>query len=226
MNDTTLIHSALRAAAPRGDWLARLGRKLLLRQLQQLHTGTLTLTEGATQHSFGHGLPQVQLSVHHPAFYADLAFGGSIGAGEAYMAGAWSCSDLTGLMRLMVLNQDVLDRMEGGPRRAAAQGPALAQPQQPRRQPAQHRRALRPRQRLLPPDAGRHHDVLLRHFRNPAQHLARGFNRQARRPLPQARPAAERPLAGDRHRLGRFRHPRGAALWLPGDDHHHLAQSI
>jgi cyclopropane-fatty-acyl-phospholipid synthase len=114
MNDTTLIHSALRAAAPRGDWLARLGRKLLLRQLQQLHTGTLTLTEGATQHSFGHGVPQVQLSVHHPAFYADLAFGGSIGAGEAYMAGAWSCSDLTGLMRLMVLNQDVLDRMEGG----------------------------------------------------------------------------------------------------------------
>lgn len=114
MNDTTLIHSALRAAAPRGDWLARLGRRLVLRQLQQLHTGTLTLTEGATKQHFGHGLPQVELSVHHPSFYADLAFGGSIGAGEAYMAGAWSCSDLTGLIRLMVLNQDVLDRMEGG----------------------------------------------------------------------------------------------------------------
>jgi cyclopropane-fatty-acyl-phospholipid synthase len=114
MNDTTLIHSALRAAAPRGDWLARLGRKLVLQQLQQLHTGTLVLTEGPTQQAFGRGLPQVELSVHHPSFYADLAFGGSIGAGEAYMAGAWSCSDLTGLIRLMVLNQDVLDRMEGG----------------------------------------------------------------------------------------------------------------
>jgi cyclopropane-fatty-acyl-phospholipid synthase len=114
MNDTTLIHSALRAAAPRGNWLARLGRKLVLRQLQQLHTGTLILAEGPTQQVFGHGLPQVQLNVHHPSFHADLAFGGSIGAGEAYMAGAWSCSDLTGLIRLMVLNQDVLDRMEGG----------------------------------------------------------------------------------------------------------------
>ncbi len=120
MNDTTLIHSSLRAALPRGDWLAKLGRRLVLRQLQQLHTGTLTLMEGPTQRHFGHGLPQVQLSVHHPAFYADLAFGGSIGAGEAYMAGTWSCSDLTGLMRLMVLNQDVLDRMEGSFARLAA----------------------------------------------------------------------------------------------------------
>jgi len=114
MNDTTLIHSALRVASPRGNWLATLGRKLVLRQLQQLHTGTLTLTEGTTQHNFGHGLPQVYLSVHHPSFYADLAFGGSIGAGEAYMAGAWTCNDLTGLIRLMALNQDVLDSMEGG----------------------------------------------------------------------------------------------------------------
>lgn len=113
MNDTTLIHAALRAAAPRGDWLARLGRSLVLARLRQLHTGTLTLIEGPTRHTFGHGLPQVELTVRHPAFYADLAFGGSVGAGESYMAGAWSCSDLTGLVRLMVRNQDVLDGMEG-----------------------------------------------------------------------------------------------------------------
>ena len=114
MNDTTLIHTAQRAVTPRGDWLATLGRKLLLRQLAQLHTGSVTLIEGADQYVFGHGLPQVQIKVHHPSFYAELAFGGSIGAGESYMAGAWTCSDLTGLMRLMVLNQDMLDGMEGG----------------------------------------------------------------------------------------------------------------
>ncbi|MEJ2687604.1 MAG: cyclopropane-fatty-acyl-phospholipid synthase [Gammaproteobacteria bacterium] len=114
MNDSTLVRSALRAAAPRANGLTSLGRRLVLRALQQLHTGTLTLLEGPARHRFGHGLPQIELTVHHPSFYADLAFGGSIGAAEAYMGGAWSCNDLTGLTRLMVLNQDVLDSMEGG----------------------------------------------------------------------------------------------------------------
>jgi cyclopropane-fatty-acyl-phospholipid synthase len=113
MNDTTLIHAARHAAARRGDWLARLGRRLVLAQLRRLHTGTLTLVEGAIRQSFGRGLPQIALTVHHPSFYAMLAFGGSIGAGEAYMAGAWSCSDLTGLVRLLLRNRDVLDGLEG-----------------------------------------------------------------------------------------------------------------
>jgi cyclopropane-fatty-acyl-phospholipid synthase len=112
MNDTTLIHSAQRAAAPRRDLLASLGRRLVLRQLSHLHSGSLTLLEGATSFRFGQGLPQVQLTVHNSVFYADLAFGGSIGAGESYMAGAWSCNNLTDLIRLMALNQDVLDGVE------------------------------------------------------------------------------------------------------------------
>ena len=113
MNDTTLIHSAQRASTSRRDMLNNLARLLMLRQFSLLHTGSLTLIDGKEQRHFGHGLPQVQLTVHHPTFYADLAFGGSVGAGESYMAGAWSCSDLTDLIRLMVLNQDVLDRVEG-----------------------------------------------------------------------------------------------------------------
>jgi cyclopropane-fatty-acyl-phospholipid synthase len=120
MNDTTLIHAAQHAVARRGDWLARLGPRLVLAQLTRLHTGTLTLVEGTSRQSFGHGLPQIVLTVHHPSFYAMLAFGGSIGAGEAYMAGAWSCSDLTGLVRLMLRNRDVLDGLESGLARLTA----------------------------------------------------------------------------------------------------------
>src|SRR5688572_23404629 len=40
----------------------------------------------------------VTLRVHDPRFYSEIAFGGSIGAGEAYMQGYWSVDDLTGLM--------------------------------------------------------------------------------------------------------------------------------
>ena len=112
MNDTTLIHSAQRATAPRRDLFASLGRRLVLRQLALLHSGSLTLIEGAAHYHFGQGLPQVQLTVHNAVFYADLAFGGSVGAGESYMAGAWSCNNLTDLIRLMALNQDVLDGVE------------------------------------------------------------------------------------------------------------------
>jgi cyclopropane-fatty-acyl-phospholipid synthase len=54
------------------------------------------------------------ITVHDPSFYADVAFGGSVGAAEAYMRGAWSTDDLTALLRLMIRNLPILDDMEGG----------------------------------------------------------------------------------------------------------------
>ena len=52
------------------------------------------------------------MRVHDPRFYAEIAFGGSIGAGEAYMQGYWSADDLTALVRILLSNRDVLDGME------------------------------------------------------------------------------------------------------------------
>jgi len=52
--------------------------------------------------------------VHDPRFYSEIAFGGSIGAGEAYMDAYWSTDDLTAVIRILVSNRDVLDGMEGG----------------------------------------------------------------------------------------------------------------
>lgn len=54
------------------------------------------------------------LRVHDPAFYRALARGGSVGGGEAYGDGSWSCDDLVGLVRLLVRNRDLLDSLEGG----------------------------------------------------------------------------------------------------------------
>jgi cyclopropane-fatty-acyl-phospholipid synthase len=58
--------------------------------------------------------------VHDPRFYRALACGGSIGAGEAYMNGWWSCDDLTALVRICVLNRELLDGMEKGGARLTA----------------------------------------------------------------------------------------------------------
>ncbi len=97
--------------------LARLGRHLLLKQFEQLREGELHLVEADGQHHrFGARTARLDVSVtlrvHHPQLFADAAFGGTVGAGEAYIRGLWQCDDLTNLIRLFVANRDVMDGLD------------------------------------------------------------------------------------------------------------------
>jgi cyclopropane-fatty-acyl-phospholipid synthase len=101
----------------RASPLAALGRRLLLAQFAALHDGELTLIEwDGTRHRFGKRTSRLDLSVtlhiDHPQLYADAAFGGTVGAGEAYIRGLWRCDDLTGLVRLFVANREVMNGMD------------------------------------------------------------------------------------------------------------------
>ena len=101
------------------DALDRFLRGRLLRQLDALHGGEVALADalGTTVvGESGHG-PAIRLHVHDAGFYRALAGNGSVGAAEAFMDGHWDCSDLVGLVRLLVRNRDLLDGMEGGPAR-------------------------------------------------------------------------------------------------------------
>ncbi|MFZ9708624.1 MAG: class I SAM-dependent methyltransferase [Steroidobacteraceae bacterium] len=104
-------------AAHSPSLLARLGRRGLLAQFAQLRDGELTLIEpdGRTHH-FGRRTSRLDLAVtlriDHPQLYADAAFGGTVGAGEAYIRGLWRCDDLTGLVRLFVANRDLMNAMD------------------------------------------------------------------------------------------------------------------
>jgi len=60
------------------------------------------------------------VQVRRPAFWPQLAFGGSVGAGESFMAGDWNCDDLTGLIRLLLANRAVADGMDRGLARLSA----------------------------------------------------------------------------------------------------------
>ena len=93
------------------DALDRFLRGRLLRQLDALRGGQVALVGEA-----GHG-PAIRLQVHDAGFYRALAGQGSVGAAEAFMDRHWDCSDLVGLVRLLVRNRDLLDGMEGGPAR-------------------------------------------------------------------------------------------------------------
>jgi len=52
--------------------------------------------------------------VTHADTYLAFVTGGSLGVARAYMDGHWSCSDLTGLLRLFIRNMSVLDDAESG----------------------------------------------------------------------------------------------------------------
>jgi len=102
----------------RSGLLDGLARKLVLGgQLNKLKNGRLIIREGRQEYTFGEQVSDdeftVTITVNSPRFYGDLAYGGSIGAGEAWMQGYWDCDNLVNLVRLMVRNRGMLDEMEG-----------------------------------------------------------------------------------------------------------------
>jgi len=100
-----------------------LARRSVLRQLGNLAIGTLLLSDGDEEFCFGAAAGsdlRAHIRVKDPRFYSEIAFGGSIGGGEAYIHGYWDCDDLVTLVRLLLQNREVLDGMEGGAARFTA----------------------------------------------------------------------------------------------------------
>jgi cyclopropane-fatty-acyl-phospholipid synthase len=124
MKSTVIEPSTSARAAPACQPLETLARRAVLARLAALEHGALRLEDGGETLQFGAVTARCPLSVtvrvHDPRFYTDIAFGGSIGAGEAYMAGYWSCDDLTAVMRVMIGNMGVVDGMERGLARLGA----------------------------------------------------------------------------------------------------------
>lgn len=91
-------------------------RRRLLQRLSGFGHGQLHLRDALGSTSVGNAEtgPVVHIDVLNPSFYRALASNGSVGAGEAYMDGLWRCSDLVGLMQLLVRNRALLDGMETG----------------------------------------------------------------------------------------------------------------
>ncbi|MGH8253210.1 MAG: hypothetical protein ACRES2_04165, partial [Steroidobacteraceae bacterium] len=96
--------------------LATLARRLLHGQLAQLRDGEIRLLDGDTEHRYGARNERcalgVTIEVLHPRFYADAVFGGTVGGGAAYIHGAWRCSDLTALTRIMYANRALMQQMD------------------------------------------------------------------------------------------------------------------
>jgi cyclopropane-fatty-acyl-phospholipid synthase len=103
---------------PKPHFLDGIAERAVRARLAQLQHGCVSLQHQGQRTDYGSLSVRCELSVHievlDARFWSELAFGGSIGAGEAYMAGYWRCNDLTALVRILLQNRQVLDGMEGG----------------------------------------------------------------------------------------------------------------
>ena len=97
-------------------WADKFAQRILLKLLSNIQTGHLTLEDEGNVYSFGEPLEKADLVAHisvtHSAFYRQVLFGGSIGAGEAYMFKSWWSPDLVQVIRLMAINMPVLQQLD------------------------------------------------------------------------------------------------------------------
>jgi cyclopropane-fatty-acyl-phospholipid synthase len=122
MSEDIFLASAAPTAAnsPPGR-LQQLARRLLVKRMARLERGALELHDAEGTLHFGRAGSSLRarIEVLDPQFWADAVFGGSTGAGEAYIHGLWRCDDLTALVRIMVANRNVLEDVDRGVARAA-----------------------------------------------------------------------------------------------------------
>jgi len=103
--------------------LNQLAKRIVLSKLENMNKGLLQIVDDGHIFEFGDpGFSDLKstITVRDASFYSSLAFGGSVGVGEAYVRGDWDCNDLTTLVRLFLVNRDVVDDVDKGSSKISA----------------------------------------------------------------------------------------------------------
>lgn len=116
----TTARSSTAQHATEAPRLSRWLRLRLIKALDALEGGSLTLREGADVRQLGQTTSttspiHVDITIRDSDVWRRFAFGGTVGVAEAYMDGAWDVDDLVGLIRLFARNVErVNDGLENG----------------------------------------------------------------------------------------------------------------
>ncbi len=95
-------------------------RSILLKKFRELRHGRLELEDRSgtalTPEIFGDETAaiRVRIIIYNSRFYSRTLLGGSIGNAESYVDGDWDSDQLPDLVRLFVLNRDVLQGIDNG----------------------------------------------------------------------------------------------------------------
>ncbi|MDX1516400.1 MAG: cyclopropane-fatty-acyl-phospholipid synthase family protein [Woeseiaceae bacterium] len=124
MKSVSLQSRDLPGGSPGASRLDRIARRAVRARLDDIEEGQVVVTENGRHESFGRitdDMPlTAHLSINDPRFYGEIAYGGVIGSGEAYMQGYWDCDELTTLVRILLRNRAALDTMDRGLAKFAA----------------------------------------------------------------------------------------------------------
>lgn len=111
--ESTLNKPALRL-------MDNMARGLIYSRFMNITEGFLEIEEAYRDgevYSFGdakNAFTSVRIRILHPRAYTRMAFGGSIGCGESYMDGDWTCEQLTDLIRIFARNREVVMQIDNG----------------------------------------------------------------------------------------------------------------
>ena len=111
----TVTTSAVNTPASLG-FIGNLAKGQLLKRLQALPRGYLEIEDGEDLHCFGdqeESRVHAKMVIKDASAYRDIAFGGSLGGAEGYMLDKWSTPDMLELVRLMCINIDFLNQIDG-----------------------------------------------------------------------------------------------------------------
>ncbi|MEP5763938.1 MAG: cyclopropane-fatty-acyl-phospholipid synthase family protein [Halieaceae bacterium] len=115
MNDVSV--RAIRLPQLRSTGLGNnMARRAIHQLLQSIKIGSLTLHDGGETLHFGcadnPAEPHAEIRVHSELLYKQMLLGGALGAGESYMQGEWSATDLVQVIRLFTANMALLESMD------------------------------------------------------------------------------------------------------------------
>jgi len=89
-------------------------RRRLFDALSRIETGRLSVTENGLVSRFGpDDSVTAAIEITDPVFYREVGLSGGLGAAESYMNDHMRCADLTALVRLFIINERVLDGIDG-----------------------------------------------------------------------------------------------------------------
>ncbi|MEL0639634.1 cyclopropane-fatty-acyl-phospholipid synthase family protein [Pseudoalteromonas aliena] len=96
------------------NWLTNIYKKLVIKAFSSIETGQVVLIEGNERTVFGDpsSVLKATIIVNDKAMYKAFALSGSVGAGEAYILGHWSCDNLTSFIEIFAINEKQLDEFE------------------------------------------------------------------------------------------------------------------
>ncbi|MAD91618.1 MAG: SAM-dependent methyltransferase [Gammaproteobacteria bacterium] len=98
--------------------LNTLARRVVMSRLKDLQEGQIKIIDNDKTLFFGNltdDFPEpIELNILNQEFYSCIAFGGAIGASEAYMYKYWASDKLVEIIRILIRNRSVLEKVETG----------------------------------------------------------------------------------------------------------------